>query len=661
MKPSRINTLLQQAMAHHTAGRLDAAEKLYRELRRLAPTHFDVMHLSGTAALQQGRFAEAAEWLRSARRQDPRNAACALRLGLALISLERWSEAEKELRAAVTLDGKNPEAWLYLGFAQWRLGRLDDAVASFREAIRLRPDYAEAHDRLGGVLVHTLGHAAAEPHFRQAVTIQPGFANAWCNLGICLFYRGEISEAARCYRRALEIDPRAEKAHTGLGLALERCYDLRGALNAYGAALAINPANHEARSARLMVLQYSPQDRAGLAAEHRAYGLAVEPAAFPERSFPNAADPDRPLRVGFLSPDLHRHSVAYFLEPILAHLDRGQFEVVLYHDSAKTDAMSARLREVCSVWRPVAGRPDQAVEALIRSDQLDVLIDLAGHTGFNRLPLFARRLAPVQATYLGYPDTTGLRSMDYRLVDLVTDPVGEADPFCTERLFRFAPTAWTYAPPSGAAQPERRPPGPEGVVFGCFNNICKINDDVLVAWGRLLAAVPDARLVLKGAGLTVPAIVAPLRCRLAAVGLDPERVILWDRLANLEEHFAAYGQMDIALDTFPYHGTTTTCEALWMGVPVVTIRGDRHASRVGASLLSAVGHPEWIGADADDYIRIASGLAADVERVRRGRADLRAAMSRSALLDHAGQAARFGAALRAMWRAWCGQAVTIAA
>jgi predicted O-linked N-acetylglucosamine transferase (SPINDLY family) len=296
------------------------------------------------------------------------------------------------------------------------------------------------------------------------------------------------------------------------------------------------------------------------------------------------------------------------------------------------------------------------VEQTIRADQPDILIDLAGHTAMtSRLPLFARHLAPVQITYLGYPNTTGLPAMGYRLVDAITDPVGEADRFATEKLVRYAPTAWSYEPPAEAPLPGPLPGTTRpGITFGCCNNPAKCTDTMLQLWHRVLQAVPGSRLLLKGSGLGEPAMRAEFLARLQQLGLRAEQIELFDRTRSTADHLAFYQAVDLAFDTHPYHGTTPTCEALWMGVPVVTLLGDRHASRVGASLLTAIGHPEWIADDTNDYIRIATELATDLPRLRQIRAALRDDLRRSVLLDHAGQAALFGAALNACWTEWCG-------
>jgi predicted O-linked N-acetylglucosamine transferase (SPINDLY family) len=654
MNPQKLAKTLQEALALHQAGRLDEAAVLYARVRTAAPKNFDAANLAGTLQIQQGRFADAARTLAMARRLDPRSAVCAMRLGVALNALGRFTEAAEALGASVALDERLPEGWFHLGRALEQLGRVDEAIGSIQRALAARPEYAEAHDCLGAMLTQTQGHAAAEPHLRRATELEPNFARAWCNRGIALVYLGRLSEAVTCLDRALALDPQMHHAYAGRGLALERWHRIGAAVTDYGRALIGDPLNHQARSARLMALHYlSGISAETLRMEHIRFGELAEadlkpagPVAFLPRT-----DTTGRLRVGFLSPNLRAHSVAYFLEPILEHLDRSRFEIYLYHDHPSVDATSARLRHHAAQWRQVAGQPNEALETILRGDQLDILVDLAGHTELNRLALLARRMAPVQATYLGYPDTTGLRTMDYRLVDGITDPLGESEEFCTERLFRFAPTAWCYAPPLAAPEPA---PGPaahgEPVTFGCFNNFAKVTDESMQAWGRILATVPGSRLLLKGFGLGQGTLRAEAQERLTAAAIDLSRVDLLDRMRSQADHLAAYARIDVSLDTFPYHGTTTTCEALWMGVPVVTLAGDRHASRVGVSLLKAAGHGDWVTRDWDDYVAVAGALAADSARLAGWRTGLRDDFRKSPLFDHAGQAARFGAALLEMWR-----------
>ena len=653
MAPAQLQTLLQEAVAHHRAGRLDAAEQSYRRVRIAVPANFDALHLSGLVAYQQGRHREAAELLRRALKRKPASGVCAMRLGLALRAMGELAASEPHLRAATEREPGLPEAWCNHAVTLGALGRAAEARASYEQAIALRPDYAEAHDRLGALACQTDGFEAAVPHFRRAADLEPDNATAWANLGAALAQSHGTAEASACFDRALQLAPEHPLALTGRALAWQLSYRIPEAVAGYGEVLKKYPHHHEARSARLLALHYLDGiHRATLFAEHAAFGAAC--SGLPAPALPNSPEHARRLRIAFLSADLRTHSVAFFLEPLLAHLDPEQFEVVLYHDHPQVDEMSATLRAHAALWRNFIGQSADAVEAAIRADAPDVLVDLAGHTGINRLPLFARRLAPVQITWLGYPDTTGLPAIDYRFVDAITDPAGDADAFHAEKLVRFAPAAWTYQPPADAPEPVP-PPCTTGapVTFGCFNNFAKVSDSTLRGWAQLLAAVPGSRLLLKGHGLADLALAAALRARLGLLGVAEDRVELMGRTPGVAAHLALYTRVDVALDTFPYHGTTTTCEALWMGCPVVTLQGDRHMSRVGASLLTAAGHAEWIASDWTGYVRIAAGLASDPARLAAFRMALRGDLRRSVLLDHAGQAARFGAAVRAGWVAWC--------
>jgi predicted O-linked N-acetylglucosamine transferase (SPINDLY family) len=500
-----------------------------------------------------------------------------------------------------------------LALAWLGVGRHSEARTALEALVKAHPTLVAAWDNLG--YARKVGDDLAggiEAH-RQAVALDPRYISGWHNLGLSLAMQGEVDEARECQERVLALDP----------------------------------SHRRAASARLLMMQYSdvlsPEARFDA---HRAYGEMVRPRTTVAASIVSEHEPRTRLRVGFVSPDFRQHSVAHFIEPLLAHLDRSIFETVLYHDHATEDAVSARLRGHASHWRPIAGLADDAVEKIIRADSPDILIDLSAHTGRTRLPLFARRLAPVQMTYLGYPDTTGLAEMDVRLTDAEADPVGEADRWHTERLVRFSPCAWSYLPPEDAPAVAPPPGGDKrSFTFGSFNHLAKINATTLNLWSAVLAAVPGSRLMLKSMGLDIPATQATLRSRLRAAGIADDRVELLGPIRGVAAHLALYAQVDVTLDPFPYHGTTTTCEALWMGRPVVTLAGDRHASRVGASLLNAVGHPEWIAETAADYVRIAAELAADRAALAGQCHGLRDTMRGSVLMDHAGQAVRFGEAL----------------
>ena len=593
----------------------------------MTPAQLQRQLQAALAHYQAGRIGDAAAVCVQLRQLAPREAVVWRLSGIVALQQGRIVEAETHLRAALRLQPNLHEAWDNLGYALKAQGRLADAIACHERAVALRPD----------------------------------FTDGWHNLGLTLQFAGRLADSLAAQERALALAPNLAKAHFGRALALQQSHRAAEAVAAYDAALAREPGHLNARSFRLMALNYlSGLSADKLFTEHARYGAALGGAR--PRAFANPPAPDRRLRIAFLSPDLRTHSVAYFLAPLLRHLDAAEFDVFLYHDHFCVDQTSSQLRTFASTWRNFSGLSSDTVERQVLADAPDLLVDLAGHTGLNRLPLLAKRLAPVQVAYLGYPNTTGLRAMDYRFVDAITDPVGTSEALHTEQLVRFAPVAWSYEPPVAAPAVALAPPCVANgyVTFGCFNNFIKVSNELLDGWAALLRAVPDSRLRLKAQGLADPAVAAFARARLERLGVAAGRVELFDRTASVAAHLALYDGVDVALDTFPYHGTTTTCEALWMGVPVVTLTGDRHASRVGTSLLTAVGHPEWIAGNWEEYVRLATGLAGDAARLATLRRNLRGQMQRSPLLDHAGQAACFGNALRTCWRAYCSRAAAAA-
>jgi len=622
---------LQSAIEAHVAGRLSQAAPLYEQVLQQHPNDFQALHLAGTLAFQQERITDAVRLLSAARAQNRNVAATHMVLGLALAASGQPADGEKSLRQSVTLDPKNLEAWNNLGTLLCHTGKLEDAIAAHKRALELKPQSVEA----------------------------------WIGTGTALLAQGRGAEAVHAHSQALALAPQNLTALTRRTEALTLCRRLDDALADIAQVIAIDPFNLTARSHRLMLLNYLDNiSPAELFHEHLAFGRAAQSAnalasttasalggLLQKELHPpaaQAASQPHKLRVAFLSPDLRTHPVAFFLEPLLRHLPQDQFQVLLYHNHFREDATSERLRSLCSLWRNVCTLPSNVLEKRIREDAPDILVDLCGHTGQNRLALFARRLAPVQIAYLGYPNTTGLDEMDFRLTDAIADPTPDADPLHTESLVRFAPTAWAYDPPANGPEPAPLPCSlsPDApVCFGSFNNAAKLSPSTLRLWAKILSELPSSRLLLKSALLDVDTLVR----KLIAAAIDTSRTLIMDGKASFNEHLATYAQIDIALDPTPYNGTTTTCEALWMGRPVLTLAGDRHASRVGASLLSAVGHPEWIASSPDAYVALATTLANHRTHLAEASRHLRTKMLQSPLLDHRAQSERFAIALRQCW------------
>lgn len=419
-------------------------------------------------------------------------------------------------------------------------------------------------------------------------------------------------------------------------------------------------AHPELRSAALLHTHYLPEvTPAAIFDMHRRYGrrwLGEVPTA--ERELHRVSrDPKRQrLRIGYVSPNFSSHSVAYLIEPVLACHDRDAFEVYAYHTAARRDATTERIEASVACFRQVDALTDPQLARRIADDRIDVLFDLAGHTSGGRLGVFARRPAPVQITWLGYPDTTGVPTIDYRVSDAITDPAPEADARHTERLLRLPGAFLCYQPPPGAPAPVARETPADRVVFCSFNTLEKVNATIIALWARVLGAVPGSRLLLKAGLLAEPAVAARVRNAFADHGVESSRVELMGWAERPADHLATYGRADIALDTFPYNGTITTCEAMWMGVPVVTLAGEAHMSRVGASLLGALGLDALVAHTADAYVETAASLAQDVARRSTLRAGLRERFAASALLDHAGFTHKLESAIRTAWIEWGSEA-----
>lgn len=476
----------------------------------------------------------------------------------------------------------------------------------------------------------------------------------WLAHGRALEQAGEMAAALGCFEACVAAHPRHLDARLALASALAGVWRIEESLEHYSLALELPPQHQENFSNYLLVRHLAQRcDPQALYALHRHYGelmSAAVPARYAGRHR-GTPDPGRRLKIGYVSRNFLRHSVSFFIEPVIAQHDRSRFEVHCYYTHEVVDETTQRIAHLADSWRHVHGEDDDALAARIHDDGIDILVDLGGHTKLNRLGVFAQKPAPVQMTWIGYPDTTGLPAMDYRITDAIADPAPQAEALHTERLLRLDAPFLCYQPPLDSPAVAAREGGP--VTFGSFNMLAKLNDPVVELWGRILAAVPDSRLVLKSGALKHAETAMRVRSRFGAQGIAPERIELLDWAEGRAEHLAAYGAIDIALDTHPYNGTTTTCEALWMGVPVVALAGEAHMSRVGATLLAAAGLADLVTENADDYVSIAVALARDATRRRTLRGALRQRLASSPLLDHATFTRGLERAMRRAWRQWC--------
>ncbi len=653
MNHKQRTNMLEEALTLHKAHQHDEAEHIYAKVRRECPKDFDAWYLSGAMAFQRGgHLEEAVELLQKARKLNADSVECRMFLGMALADLGRYAEAEPHLVRALKKSPHMAEMWENLARCQRAMGLPHEALESLGKFAEIQPANANAHELLGELAAVVNGFAAAEPHFRKATEIDPGMAIAWSNLGLSLLEKtGHIAEGMECLDKALQLDPFLVAASSARALGLQRLYKTEESLDLHNSILWMEPQNARVLSARNMLLNYLPrQDRQSVFEAHKEFGALFQKDEF--QVFFNPQEPDKKLRVGFISPDLRHHSVAFFLKPLLQNLDPSRVQTLLYHCHHTEDATSAALRKLAGKWTNLNGLEDEAAAALIQRNAPDILIDLVGHSAMNRLPLLARGLAPVQISYLGYPNTTGVPAITHRLVDEITDPSGDSDAFATEKLIRFSPCAWAYEAPSEAPSPAM-PDAASPITFGSFNNFLKVTDETLSVWSKILAQVPGSRLLIKSPYLEDPEVRKGVLERISAAAIAETSVELLGFFDSPLDHLAAYNRVDVALDTFPYNGTTTTCEALWMGVPVVSLIGDRHAARVGLSLLTAIGHAEWVAENEVAYIEKAVALAQDRALRSQLRDCLRSEVAARILCDHAEQALRFETALREIWAEWC--------
>lgn len=536
-------------------------------------------------------------------------------------------------------------------------GQAGDALVVIQRVLAAHPDHVRAQCVHGAAAVALGRVAEGLVSLERAARLAPRNAAIHNNLGNALQQSGRCFEAVASFRRALALDGGLPAVHGNLGGALLAIGRADEALPCYAAGLARHGAAPDSYSDLLLAMQYADSVQPEqLASAHLRFGDLVEAPWRGRRPVsPCLGDSQRPLRVGWVSSDMRQHSVAFFLEPLLTNLDRRRFTLLAYHNHPGGDGITDRLRSHFAAWRNIHGLDDAKAEALIRDDAVDILFDLNGHTAGNRLPLFARRLAPVQVTWLGYPGTTGLQAMDWRISDIVADPPGQTDSWHSEGLWRLDHGFLCYLPPDDAPEPAPRTAGAP-LVFGSMNNHVKLSPTALRLWSRLLREVPDARLQVKLRHNYDVATAEQYLAQLQALGVDRERVDVIGRLAGAGDHLQRYAAIDIALDSFPYHGTTTTCDALWMGVPVVTLAGRHHAARVGASLLHAVGLTDLVAHDEEGFVEIAAALARDHERLHALRVGLRQQLAVSPLLDAPAFGRRFGEALRSIWLDACGSA-----
>lgn len=652
--------LLQEAMRLHESGDLDAAGARYRAMLQTEPRNPEAMHLLGLIAHQRGEHASAVVQIGAAIALQADRAVFHLNLGNALAALARFAPAIASYREALRLAPDHVPARHNLATALAQAGEFADAAAEFRRAAAAEPAI-ETRYALACALVAIADRdrssidcyeeAAAQLRAIWRETADP--AEARTALAYCLQQLERWTEAAEHYEAALALRPESAKAHNNLANCYHQLGRIGEAVVHFRETYRLAPDFPEALASVIACLNYDPDCSPERAlAEHKNWSERVAAPHYPAQArHPNDPDPERRLRIGYVSPDFRRHPVSALFAPILAAHDPEQVEVICYHNDTGEDAVTLRLKSLAVQWRAVAAIDDDALCEQIRSDRVDILVDLAGHTRSSRLLAFARKPAPVQVSWLGYFNTTGLATMDYFVSDPWSSPPGQ-ERFFVERLLRLPHTRLCYEPPWQISEVSPLPFERTGrITFGSLHNLAKLNEQVLSLWSQLLQALPNSRLLLQTAALDDSANRRRFAEHWARLGIAPERLELrgFAPLARVPD---AYAEIDIALDPFPFCGGMTSFDALWLGVPVITLAGAGLASRQSASMLANLGLPQLIAADAREYLDKAKELALDPQCLAALRAGMRARFAASPLMDYAGFARSLEAAYRRMWRDW---------
>lgn len=640
--------------AERSLGNMDAATEALREALQENPGFPEAANNLGMCLAQTGKVEEAIPYYKEAIRLMPTNADFYNNLGVAYLRLARRDEAAEMLHLALKLRPDFPQAENNLGVCLRDSGRPEEAIVVYKKVLEKQPEAAEIWNNLSTTYRDLARIDDAKEAARKAIELNPDFGGAHFSLSAAYHSANELDLSIEHARRAVELEPENPGGLSSLGYKLIERGDVEEGLEYVRQSLAIFPDPHVYSNALLAVNyleNYTPQQVCEL---HREWGqLQMQMIGESDFAFAGTRDQDRKLKIGYVSPDLRMHSVMTFAESFLAHHDKSEFEITCYSTAMRPDPKTLQARVYADRWREAVGWSDEELIRRIREDGIDILVELAGHTAGNSLSALARRGAPIQISGIGYPCTTGLPTMDYRITDAYCDPPETAVELNSEKLLYLDPSFWCYhaleeAPPVAELPADRN----GHVTFATVNNFAKVMPQVQALWARLLAAIPGSRFIMQSAGTGSEHARVGIIRRFEEAGVSADRLDLRGH-TSMYEFLKLFDEVDVVLDPFPFNGGTTTCHHMWMGAPIITLAGGLHAGRMGVSLLSNVGLQELVAHSHEDYIRIAVELAGDLPRLREIRRTLRDRMESSALRDEAGYTRRLESAYRRVWREFC--------
>jgi protein O-GlcNAc transferase len=688
LKPDYAEAYYNLGNLFKDLGKTDQSIAHYQKAIELKPDYAYAYNNMGIVLHNQGRLEEAIAHYQKALQLEPDYAEAYNNLGIAFKETLKIEEAIFSYQKAIQLKPDYVDAHYSLGNLFKNIGKVEEALAHYQKVIHFKPDYAEAYNKLGLIFHHDFGKVEeAIAHYQKAIELNPDYAEVYNDMGNALQNQGKTEEAITCYERAFSIEPNfvearinlgnvfkelgridealslfqwvlnmrpdLPEAHNNLGIALQSLGKIEEAVMHYQRVLQLKPDYTEAYSNYLMTLHYDTRsDKEELFKEtvkwSEKYCLPLDSA----KHFSNTVDPVRKIKIGYVSGDFRIHPVGFFIEAVLVNHNRERFEIYCYGNHHKNDEITSRFQSLPLYWRNIANLSDEKVEKMIIDDGIDILIDLSGHSAQHRLLLFARKPAPVQATWIGYFDTTGMKAMDYIIADKCIIPE-EDEIYFVEKIARLPDCYLCYTPHTYAPEVKELPFLSRGyITFGCFNNIAKINPIVVAVWSEILQAVPGSRLCLGTQSFNSPSIRNEYIRQFAGNGVEADRIVFLEKLPH-REYLAYYENIDIVLETFPFTGNTTTVDALWMGVPVPTFVHDNFVGRLGLSILSTIGLNEFIAFTRDEYIRKVSSLAGDIERLSSLRRNLRDTLNDSSLCNGLEFTSDLENVYRDMWRNWC--------
>jgi predicted O-linked N-acetylglucosamine transferase (SPINDLY family) len=690
LKPESAGVQFNLGLVHLKLGSLDNAISALRQAIRLKPDFGDAYLTLGSALVDMARYEQAIQILDSAVELIPNSRQAYQIKGVAHQELDQFVEASECYLNALKIDPEVSECRGNLAGVYMKIGRPEDAldqyhiglemgpvsadfhynhgvllnavgesaraIDSYRQAINVQHDHFESHVNLGNLLAQSSKFEEAIELHRKAVGFQPTNFDAHLNFGITLLTTGNVAQAKQHFLKAVDLNPVSPEANLCLGSALKDSGEIDAALTYINRSLESNPDYILAHSVLLFVNNYRSDRSAQVELEvGQRFDALVNRLASPFTDWTNIRDPQKKIRIGFVSGDLCDHPVGYFLESIIFNIQKfhtDRMEVFAYNTRDKGDSTSSRIKMGCASWRNVSYLSDASLAEMIHRDEVDILVDLAGHSAHNRLSVFAWRAAPVQVSWLGYFSTTSLRTIDYLIADPWTLPVDQ-EQFFTEKIFRLPSTRLCFTEPTVDIHVNALPVKENGyITFGSLNNLSKINESVIELWASLLRSVPNSRLLLKATQLSDLIIQKQTVDRFARYGVSGTRLIL-EGHDSRAKYFETYHKIDFMLDPFPYPGGTITVESLWMGVPVLTLAGEHFLSRQGVGLLMNVDLPDWIARSQAEYLSLAISHAKDLDALQQIREELRDKLRNSALFDAETFALNLESCLRKMWTIWC--------